>query len=526
MVSDMRHTKWATRQDRWLLFFLLIGGVLIFTNLGNRYLWQDESETALLARSVLIHGYPRAFDGTNIISQELGRDYNAQYVWTWTPWLQLYLTVDSFFLFGESVFAARLPFAIIALVTIILLYRLALFVTRNRSIARWSTFYLITSIPFLLHVRQCRYYSLLALGAVWLVLSYLRLIKEQKGSSYHLLLSATVLFHTHFMVALSILAALVCDALLWRFRRIKIKSIIPLGLIFLALNLPWAVYFQLGSRGDYLGNEALRNIYIYLAMVNRHIFPFVLLIIPLFFLFRRKKLFVFDKEVNENIRTLITVSLLAIILLGFGPWVIFRYLVWFIPFACIFLALLTQTIVQRKKCAGWALAAVLVSSNILHIMPVMIWRSLGFSSTPVRSFRSSSPMANYIYEITHNYDGPNEALIAFFQENGSKDETVVATYGDLPLKFYTNLKVRGGLVGENLAGVETADWIVIRRNIICDKDAAVKTYLMGHANFNMYEPIVISAVDLPFGNRPEPKHHKFRTINNGSKLVIWRKIHK
>ena len=35
---------------------LIVSSVLILANLGNVYLWQDEAQTALLARSILSHG--------------------------------------------------------------------------------------------------------------------------------------------------------------------------------------------------------------------------------------------------------------------------------------------------------------------------------------------------------------------------------------------------------------------------------------------------------------------------------------
>lgn len=36
-------------KDPVLILLLVIGGFLIFANLGNMYLWQDEAETAVLS---------------------------------------------------------------------------------------------------------------------------------------------------------------------------------------------------------------------------------------------------------------------------------------------------------------------------------------------------------------------------------------------------------------------------------------------------------------------------------------------
>ncbi len=58
----------------FLAFVVLAAVVLLFANLGDIYLWQDEAETALLARNVMTHGYPNAWDGKNLITQNAGLD--------------------------------------------------------------------------------------------------------------------------------------------------------------------------------------------------------------------------------------------------------------------------------------------------------------------------------------------------------------------------------------------------------------------------------------------------------------------
>ena len=85
-----------------LLGLLVLGALLICPNLGNRYLWEDEAETALLARNVLRFGQPVAFDGVHLISQECGVDSDARYVWRQTGWLPIYVTATSFAWLGES----------------------------------------------------------------------------------------------------------------------------------------------------------------------------------------------------------------------------------------------------------------------------------------------------------------------------------------------------------------------------------------------------------------------------------------
>ena len=107
------------------LAVVLVAACLIFFRLDQRLLWVDEAETALLGRSVLVYGIPKAYDGRNLVSQEVGREYRADYVWRWTPWLEKYLTAGSFAVLGESTFTARLPFALVGLLSVVSMYPLA-----------------------------------------------------------------------------------------------------------------------------------------------------------------------------------------------------------------------------------------------------------------------------------------------------------------------------------------------------------------------------------------------------------------
>jgi hypothetical protein len=58
-----------------------LAGVLLLANLGNQYLWQDEAQTALLARTILSAGVPLGYDGRNHFSQELGVEYGEDGIW-------------------------------------------------------------------------------------------------------------------------------------------------------------------------------------------------------------------------------------------------------------------------------------------------------------------------------------------------------------------------------------------------------------------------------------------------------------
>lgn len=58
----------AMPRDRLLIVFVAASAVLLFPNLDNMYLWQDEAEAALIAKNVVTYGLPKAWDGMNMLA--------------------------------------------------------------------------------------------------------------------------------------------------------------------------------------------------------------------------------------------------------------------------------------------------------------------------------------------------------------------------------------------------------------------------------------------------------------------------
>ena len=57
-----------------ILIILALGAFLLLYHLDHRPFWQDEAETARLAKRVLTYGVPQAYDGVNLVSQEAGQN--------------------------------------------------------------------------------------------------------------------------------------------------------------------------------------------------------------------------------------------------------------------------------------------------------------------------------------------------------------------------------------------------------------------------------------------------------------------
>jgi 4-amino-4-deoxy-L-arabinose transferase-like glycosyltransferase len=192
-------------RDIFLYCVVIIVSFLLFFNLGNQYLWQDEADCAVLGVNILRYGFPRCFDGKNLVPSDVG--YGKNYLWIFLPWLQNYLAAASFALLGKPSpcaqglgkynFTARFPFALLGLGSILLTYLLALRLFGNRRIAQISILLLSLSIPYLLHIRQCRYYAPVIFFTLWSLIAYLRFIEGHKTAAFEFVVSSTLLFHSN-----------------------------------------------------------------------------------------------------------------------------------------------------------------------------------------------------------------------------------------------------------------------------------------------------------------------------------------
>ena len=140
------------------------------------------------------------------------------------------------------------------------------------------------------------------------------------------------------------------------------------------------------------------------------------------------------------------------------------------------------------------------------------------------SFAYLQPLPDYLYEITHDYQGPIKGIVTYLNQHARKDETVAMTYGDLPVKFYTGMRVIGGLTGEDLAPAREADWVILRKYVLCQTDWQVRKYLVENLPWYAFQKITIDYPDLPWENRETPSEHHYRTVTNEDKVAIYRRI--
>src|SRR5438552_3456804 len=399
-MTRRRLTTWGA-----LLGLLVLGALLIFPNLGNRYLWEDEAETALLARNVLRFGQPVAFDGVHLISQECGVDSDARYVWRQTGWLPIYVTATSFAWLGESTLTARLPFALLGILAPLSLYALARRSYANRVIA-------------------------------W-------------------------------MAALSLLA-----------------SVLAAFLVASELHAFPAVLFGV-------------------ALVIGHV------------LSRRAP--VGDSTPAESRVTwfLLVFTVAYLLVIACGPFGFFRYLLGLLPVFALLQGRLLVWLWVRQRVLALAVA-------LLAVVPdpsVLLDGSL------------PAPLGRSVRGVTHDVDGPIKGLVRHLKLHARPGDRVFITYGDLPLRFYTGLDVRGGQACEDLSRWPEPDWVVVRYFFRfraagprwLEDEAWAKRYLAALPSQH-YRRVELDVADTIWDNIPDPALHAWEPAAYRMRLTVYEKV--
>ncbi len=496
--------------DPWLLSLLILAGVLLFKNLGNAYLWEDEAITALLARSVLHFGYPAGFDGVNRINALVGAD--SPY-WINEPWLPFYILAFFFRFFGESTFTARLPFALFGLGSIWLTYIFARKLYSDKWIARLAVLLLVFSVPFLLLMRTCRYYSFTLFFSLVSMIAFVKFVRKDRFAPISLTVALIVLYFTNNGLWIPLVMAQIIYLLSF-YRTRKMLFQYTLILFFnLMLAIPWyliADTFSVGAKSGWDHHQD--NLELYARSINKYIIPWVFwtcfFVIGYIYCRIKKNRAVADllKRTKEAFGSRSSMLLLfwilaTLVFLIFVEQRFFRYLSSVYAAFVILHAVIIRSLAQSKLKRSLAvILPLLLLTNILHSPHL-----------------SSSPLAKYLYEITHDYDGPNEGIVRYLKKHAKKTDVVKLRYEDAPVMFYTGLKVDNRWYIEE----ETyPEWIIPRRPWAEEGFWTSEYYAKIQKR---YERIEIPYPDIQWENREDLGEHHFRTVQDAPKVLLFRR---
>lgn len=499
---------WQTKQGQLviLIVILISSAVLLLANLGNQYLWQDEAQTALISKTILTYGVPRGYDGKNYFSQEEGAEYGKNYIWRWQTWLPFYVLAGFYEVFGVSTFVSRLPFALFGLGTVALLYYFAKSLWPETRIPAIAALLLTISVPFMLLCRQCRYYSMVMFFALLSLYAYVLLLEGRKLASVLLFAATTLLFHSQHIYVAVFFPAVFLHAVI--FHRDRLKTLGKVAALVILVNMPWFIWLS-GMKYTSPYQQQVKPLLVFSILIRRYVhdlaiyvFPvWLFAVLPVWYIIARIRKGRFPKlgrQVWERLSLPVFFIIFVIVVItATSPYPFFRYMAPTIPP----LILLTAVIIN----AVWEAHLLIAVATVVLLV-------------------ATSQIKDYLYEITHDYDGPGEGIAKYLNEHGFPEDVVAVTNGDMVLKFYTKMKVVGGLTGEDLSPAKNARWVIIHTHIINDKERKIGKYLLDNNPLNIYRGITINYPDLAFENRESPDEHLFRTDTKERKVVIYERM--
>jgi hypothetical protein len=490
-----------------LSFLALFASFWLLSNLGNCMLWQDEAETACVAQTVLSEGIPKGTDGINFFSQQEGREYGYHYEWKLHPWFQFYWLALFFSILETSTLSARLPFTLLGLATVFISFFLSLRLWADKKTAYFVALAFLSNIMFLLLVRQARYYAPVMFFSVYATWGFLDILDKKRIGYLHYILASFLFFQSQYLFAINWWIA--CLVYTWLFYKPRFKAIsiatavvaLPsLPFLWWILDTPYGKTLVDGSTQEGFSYGLKRYTGTFFTQVFE---PLWLMILVLFyFLSDHTKGFFKQFESSPVLLFFCLIMVGNILALSLTvPEYYLRYLCATIPFALLL----------KGRLAGWM-------ARRHWAIPLSIFIALIVYKGAIQK---------YVTELTANaYVGPIESIVNFMNREANDDDSIAIFFGDLPLKFYLNNRIYGGLAGDLPTNLDSINFIIVRRNAVDVMDSKVQLRLHEYLQKNQqkFKAFALNVEDSPFQNREIPEAHFYEPPLVSNALVIHQRI--
>lgn len=523
----------SVRRHLPLLAVLALGGVLLFWRLGAIYLWQDEAATAVMAERMLAHGRPLAYDGRNVITMDVivednphtlssraadpeealryyvaRGDFRADGTWVNQPWGQFVAAAASLAVLGHGTAAARLPFAAAALATVLLLYLLALRTLRDRWVATAAAALLVANAYWILHARQCRYYALSSLALLASVIAFERWQRGGRWGAPLFVLAGWVLFQCDFGTFFPAMAVLAAAAAASRWPRLG-NPMAVFGALGAAVA-PFAWYYGILSRVRQPFATLEKRVVGALFNVNQYVVAFPILLLAAWLAWRHRA------ELDAAARRVLFVAIAMIVALlvwvpAVVPWPSHRYVVQLTPFA----ALLTAWTAARAARSLARLRPPWAHRAVATLLVIAV-ASTGLLSAPAAYALTSdeaiahwrfhvlwrSELGTMLSEVFRDRPDPNREVIEALAPRLRSGDEILVNYEDIPLMFYTQARIRGGVPAFRLEDRSSPPprFLVVRRSVSFVHWPAFRKEWERYT----WREVPAQAPDVPWGNNPDP----------------------
>jgi hypothetical protein len=494
---------------------------LLFYNLENHLFWGDEAETATLAKNVLRFGLPKTFDGVNRITL-YGPDIDARHtdIWTWSPWLQEYLTAGSFLIFGSTTWAGRAPFAFFSWLAVLLIGFAAFRFYRDHRISLAAIFLMGTSEVFLLHSRQCRYYGFSLFLEVLFIFGLHQLLSGRRAGIASLAAALVLLFYTNYILAIANLPILAPLAwTLYRRNRRSAWGVVLVAGLLVAAAVPWLFYAELGRQSSAVGQGGfLKKAMYYLIEFHFHFIPLIFLLLPAgaWLIARARRTLVGAalqsgankaqvrsegeaRAISEFERHLLCLAGGYFCAILIPPGFYLRYLLPVLPVVCLLTAAWVFRHVKSTSAAA-GLVGLQCFTNVLAI-------GSGFFLPGHHTLRW--PVTEFVRGNQQRFRDRFSDVLEYLSREGHPGETVYAFDPEFPLIFYTGMKVTDGRLVGGAMTAPLPDWLLPESASGAANRPGMR---LPDALWPYYEEIVLPVhQSLSFGVVPEPDHYQYQT---------------
>jgi hypothetical protein len=515
-----------------------LAAILLFWDLTAKDLWQDEAATAVLATRMLKFGRPLAYDGVNLLTIDMQDDdddatlsrrdkgpkgaidyfvrrgdFKPDTTWKWQPWGLFAIAAVSIELLGQTTLAARLPFALAGLATVPLLFYLVRKHLGSFSAAALATLLLVSNTYWILHARQCRYYSV---SSLFLVLTLLAYARWQWGgrSPVAFIAAAWCWFQVDYGTVLPVLAVLFLEALLADRR--ALWRTVRAGAILAATLLPFVFFYDLLHRGSDADSTWLGRFRHNLFNTNEYVAP-MLVVLAVIFLLRRDW-----RVLPAAERRLVTVG--AAIVMALTLWIptvtvysFVRYVIIAAPVGAMLTAWALVRLLARHRGLVWPAAAVLIFTPWVSLPlralapPPDWWEGSVWYRAELKDLRA---------EIFGHQPDPNRLVIDWLRKNSSPSDQILINYEDIPLMYYLPNPIRGGIAAFRVEDdARTPPRFVVLRHSVDFVDWPLFDREVARYR---WQPVPLKAPDVMWGDNPDPMGND--DPNTAPNLYIARRV--
>jgi hypothetical protein len=514
----------TSRKSETLLQAAIYGlaAILLFWGLTEKYLWQDEAVTAVLAVRMLKFGRPMAYDGKNLLTIDMQDEdddaslskrtkepqpaidyyyeqgnFKRDTTWKWQPWGLFAIAAIGIKLLGQTTLGARLPFALAGFATVPLLFYLVRKQFGSFQAAALSAVLLVCNSYWILHARQCRYYSVSSLFLVLTLMAYARWQWGGRGPAAFIV-AGFCWFQVDYGTVLPVLAVLFLEALVNDLR--AFWRTVTAGAILAATLAPFVIFYDLLHRGSDADGTWLDRFHQNFFNTNEFVVPILIVLAVIFVLMKQWD----SLPVGE--RRLVSAG--CAIIVAFTVWIPAVTVYSFVRYAIIAApvgAMLTGWLLMRLFGSNWKLAW--ATAAVLIFTPLV--------SLPVRALvhgpdwweRDSSPwyrveLKDVRAEIFGHQQDPNRLVIDYLRKNAKPTDEILINYEDYPLMYYLPNPIRGGIATFRVEDdAKTAPRFVILR-----RSADFVHWPVFEREMARYkwEVVPLKAPDVQWGNNPDP----------------------